>query len=432
MNKLRILFIAIALLLVGCQSANNVRLTDEALMDTVQRQTLKYFTDFAHPISGMARERSDECNYSNEVVATGGTGFGIMAIIVGSDRKFIDRNQAADQIQKIANFLDTCDRYHGAWSHWYNGSTGKSYPFSRTDNGGDLVETAFLIQGLLTARAYFNLDNNQETTLRNKITKLWHEVDWNWYTNNSDSLYWHWSPTFSWAMNMPIKGWNECLITYVLAASSPTHPIDTNVYHSGWTASNHFRLEKSYYGHELALGFPYGGPLFFAHYSFLGLNPKGLKDKYADYWQLNQNHALINYNYCVDNPLKFSGYGEECWGLSASDDYEGYVAHSPTNDRGVISPTAALASFPYTPQQSMDALKHFYYNMDGKIWGEYGFTDAFSDEKNWYANNYLAIDQGPIVVMIENYRSAKIWNLFSSIPEVQLGLERLGFTYTGK
>jgi len=429
MKKFGVLIVGIALLMGACQSTKVAKLSDDALLDTVQRQTIKYFTEFAHPTSGMARERSDERNYSNDVVTTGGTGFGIMAIVVGSERKFYSRSSAADRIQKIANFLDTCDRYHGAWSHWYNGTTGKTYPFSPNDNGGDLVETAYLMQGLLTARAYFNQENEQEANLRNKITKLWSEVEWDWYTRQTDSLYWHWSPTVGWAMNMPIKGWNECLITYILAASSPTHPIDAKVYHNGWTTSNHFHLGKQFYGHELTLGFPYGGPLFFAHYSFLGLNPTGLNDKYANYWQLNQNHALINYEYCVDNPNNFKGYGKHSWGLTASDNYEGYDAHSPSNDKGVITPTAALSSFPYTPKESMAALHHFYYNMNDKIWGRYGFTDAFSEEKGWYADNYLAIDQGPIVVMIENYRTAKIWDLFSSIPEVQQGLKKLGFYY---
>lgn len=429
MNKFGVISIALVFLIGACQSTKVARLSDDALLDTVQRQTIKYFTEFAHPISGMAIERSDERHYSNDVVTTGGTGFGIMAIVVGVERNFYSRSSAIDQIQKIANFLDTCDRYHGAWSHWYNGTTGKTYPFSPNDNGGDLVETSFLAQGLLTARAYFNQENEQETTLRNKITKLWNEIEWDWYTHQSDSLYWHWSPTAGWAMNMPIKGWNECLITYVLAASSPTHPIEAKVYHSGWTTSNHFQLGKQYYGHELSLGFPFGGPLFFTHYSFLGLNPTGLIDKYANYWEQNRNHALINYEYCVDNPNNFKGYGKHSWGLTASDNYEGYDAHSPSNDKGVITPTAALSSFPYTPKESMAALHHFYYNMNDKIWGRYGFTDAFSEEKNWYANNYLAIDQGPIPVMIENYRTGKIWNLFTSIPEIQDGLKKLGFRY---
>lgn len=429
MNKLIYYSIISIAMLCSCQNKTQAQLSDDALLDTVQRQTLKYFVDFAQPRSGMARERSNDQTEGNFIVTTGGTGFGIMAMVVGVNRHFITREAAIRQISKIADFLDTCDRYHGAWSHWYNGNTGKTFPFSQYDNGGDLVETAYLVQGLLAARAYFNSGSPEEVTLQNKITKLWEGVDWNWYTNHTDSLYWHWSPNYQWKMNMPIKGWNECLITYILAASSPTHPIDSSVYHAGWTKSNHFYNGNSYYGYPLALGFPYGGPLFFTHYSFLGLNPNGLSDRYANYGELNRNHTLINYTYCVKNPKHYKGYGENCWGLTASDNYEGYSAQSPTNDLGVISPTAALSAFPYTPEQSMAALKHFYYDLGGKIWGKYGFIDAFSEQKNWYADSYLAIDQGPIVVMIENYRTGLLWNLFSTIPEVQKGLSLLDFKY---
>ncbi|MDP4225345.1 MAG: glucoamylase family protein [Bacteroidota bacterium] len=411
---------------------HQTKLSDKALLNRVESQTLKYFYDFAHPACGMAVERSDTHEYSNDVVTTGGTGFGIMGIVVGVNRGFIKRDVAVNHLLKITSFLDTCQRYHGAWSHWYFGSTGKTKPFSKFDNGGDLVETAYLVEGLLAARQYFRGNDRNEKLLVSKINKLWKSVEWNWYTNNKKLLYWHWSPEYQWAMNFPIKGWNECLITYVLAASSPTHPIDPSVYHQCWVKSDHFFNGKKYYNYRLAVGFPYGGPLFFAHYSFLGLDPRGLSDSYANYWELNRNHTLINYQYCIENPKKYKGYGPDCWGLTASDNYENYSAHSPTNDLGVITPTAALSSFPYTPVYSMKALRHFYYDLGDKIWGTYGFTDAFSESKDWYAGNYLAIDQGPIIVMIENYRSGLIWNLFMSCPEIQKGLKILGFSINEK
>ena len=228
-------------------------------------------------------------------------------------------------------------------------------------------------------------------------------------------------------MNFEIRGWNECLITYVLAASSPRYAICPEVYHRCWAVSDHFTNGRSYYGITLPLGFDYGGPLFFAHYSFMGLDPRGLKDRYADYWEQNRNHTLINREHCVRNPNHFKGYGPDCWGLTASDNFEGYNAHSPDNDLGVISPTAALSSFPYTPEYSMQALKYFYNKKGGMIWGAYGFTDAFSETKNWYATSYLANDEGPIVAMIENYRTGLLWKLFMSCPEIQGGLKKLGF-----
>ncbi|MBK0381251.1 glucoamylase family protein [Mucilaginibacter segetis] len=405
-------------------------LTDSALLDVVQRQTFRYFWDFGHPVSGLARERSNAAfDYGNEVVTTGGSGFGIMALIAADHRKWITHEQAVDRMVKIVQFLYKADSYHGVFPHWLNGETGKTIPFGRKDDGGDLVETSYLFEGLLCAKQYFTADTPKERRIRDMIGWMWSEIEWDWYTRDGrDNLYWHWSPNNGWAMNFPIRGFNECLITYILAASADRYPVTADVYHRGWAQSDFFTNGKTFYGYKLPLGFDYGGPLFFSQYSFMGLNPKGLKDRYADYWVQNQNHTLINRAYCIDNPKKFKGYGENCWGLTASDNYEGYNAHSPTNDLGVITPTAALSAFPYTPEYSMQALRHFYYDLGDKIWGEYGFTDAFSESHNWYAKSYLAIDQGPIVVMIENYRSGLLWNLFMSCPEIQNGLKKLDFT----
>jgi hypothetical protein len=407
-------------------------LSDSALLDVVQRQTFRYFWNYGHPVSGLARERSNEAyGYGNEVVTIGGSGFGIMAMVVAVNRKWITREQAVDRMLKILNFLSRANSFHGVFPHWLHGSTGKVIPFSRKDDGGDLVETSYLFEGLLCARQYYNHDTPKEKELRDKINWLWNDVEWNWYTNGGkEVLYWHWSPNNGWAMNFPIHGFNECLITYVLAASGERYPVSADVYHKGWAKSDFFINGKTFYGIKLPLGFDYGGPLFFSQYSFMGLNPKGLKDRYADYWEQNTNHTLINRAYCVDNPKKFKGYGENCWGLTASDNFEGYNAHSPTNDLGVISPTAALSAFPYTPKYSMQALRHFYYDLGNKIWGEYGFTDSFCESRNWYGKSYLAIDQGPIVVMIENYRSGLLWKLFMSCPEVKKGLRKLDFHST--
>ena len=404
-------------------------LSDTALLTLVQKQTFKYFWDFAHPVSGMARERSNvSFGYGHEVITTGGTGFGIMSIIVAAERGWITRDTAARHLLKMVNFLLKANSYHGVFPHWLNGETGKTIPFSRKDDGADLVETSYLFQGLLCARQYFSAANRIETELRNRIGWMWGEIEWNWFTKaGEDVLYWHWSPNNGWAMNFPVRGFNECLIMYVLAASAERYPVSASVYHRGWAQSNFFKNGKTYYGYTLPLGFDYGGPLFFSQYSFLGLDPRGLKDAYADYWEQNRNHTLINYTYSVTNPKKFKGYGENNWGLTASDTYNGYDAHSPTNDHGTISPTAALSAFAYTPEQSMKALKHFYYDLGDKIWGEYGFVDAFNESQNWYANSYLAIDQGPIIVMIENYRSGLLWKLFMSAPEIQKGLQKLGF-----
>lgn len=393
------------------------------LLSVVQHQTFKYFWDFAHPASGMARER----NTSGDIVTSGGSGFGIMALIVGMERKFITRTEGLTRMEKIVTFLENADRFHGAWSHWINGATGDAVPFSTKDNGGDLVETSFLVQGLLAFRQYLSEAVPAEALLRDRITALWEGVEWDWYRKqNEQVLYWHWSPDYAWDMNFPLYGYFEEQITYVLAASSPTHGIPLSVYTNGYGMNGDIVKNNTYYGYQLPLGAP--APLFWVHYSYLGLNP-AFSDVYANYWEQNVAATRINYAYCVENPRNYVGYSESCWGLTSSDNAHGYDAHSPNNDKGVITPTAAISSIPYTPAESMRALKFFYYSMGDRLWGEYGFYDAFNLTEQWTASSYLAIDQGPIIVMIENYRTGLLWNLFMSAPEVQNGVNALNFLY---
>lgn len=442
--KVCLLTLAIGELLTACSSAKksgrdnrSVSLEYDSIFTVVQRQTFQYFWDGAEPNSGLARERFHvDGHYPQNdkmVVTSGGGGFGVMAILVGIERGFITREQGVHRMERIVDFLEKADRFHGAWPHWWNGETGKVKPFSRKDDGGDLVETSFMLQGLLCVRQYFHKGSDREKALAARIDKLWREVDFNWYRNGKNVLYWHWSPNYAWEMNFPVTGYNECLIMYVLAASSPTHGVPAEVYHEGWARSGAIKDTVTTYGQTLTLahhGAPkYGGPLFWAHYSYLGLDPRGLKDQYADYWEHNKVHTLINRSWCVENPLNYKGYGPQSWGLTSSYSIRGYAGHAPgeKNDLGVIAPTAALSSMPYTPEYSMEAMKHWYNNLKDSIWGPFGFYDAFSETAGWFPKRYLAIDQGPIVVMMENHRSSLLWNLFMSCPEIKQGLKKLGF-----
>lgn len=401
-------------------------MSDEALFDLVQRTTLAYFWDYGHPVSGMARERdNDAFGYSpDDTVTTGGTGFGIMALIAGAERAFLPRDEVIERIHKIVGFLEAADRFHGVFPHFMNGATGRVIPFGEKDDGGDLVETSFLMAGLLTARQWLI---PVRPDLAARIDRLWRDVEWSHHLNDDGALLWHFSPKFGFAMNHAITGWNECLITHLLAAASPTHPVPVTTYHQSWAKGRDFQNGRDYGGVTLPLGPDYGGPLFFAHYSFMGLDPRGLVDAYADYFAQNTAHALINRAHCLTNPGNFAGYGPDCWGLTASDTFDGYNAHSPTNDTGVITPTAALASMPYVPKEALTALRGFLTAMDGRLLGPRGFADAFSPARDWVAQSHLAIDQAPIVVMIENHRSGLLWNLFMSAPETLEGLTRLGF-----
>ncbi|MFN8288759.1 MAG: glucoamylase family protein [Chitinophagaceae bacterium] len=403
-------------------------ISDNALLDSVQKRTFRYFWEYGHPVSGLARERS---NASPETVTSGGSGFGIMCIPVAVSRGWITRSEGLTRMQTIVGFLkNTAQKFHGAFPHWLNGSTGVVIPFSTKDDGADLVETSYLMAGLLTARQYFNGADPGETGLRNDINTLWNNVEWSWFRQGGQNvLYWHWSPNYAWQMNVRIQGWNECLITYIMAASSTTFAIPQVVYKEGFARNGGMANGASYYGYPLPLGPANGGPLFWAHYSFLGINPNGLSDTYASYQAQVVNHSKINYEYCRANPRGYFGYSASCWGLTASDVPTGYNANEPNNDIGVISPTAALSSFPYTPAESMNALKFFYYKLGDRMWKQYGFVDAISLKDGWFADSFLAIDQGPVMIMIENYRSGLVWNLLTSCPEIKNGMKNvLGFS----
>ena len=454
MIKISVLFIAFTFL--GCSSFSDksnesvkvktpgAQVTDEELIDLVQKQTFAYFWEYAEPNSGLARERFHPDGFYPEndahVVTTGGSGFGLMAIVSGMSRGYVTKEEGTKRLNKIANFLAKADRFHGAWSHWIDGNTGKVKPFGIKDNGGDLVETSFLAAGIIVVREYLKNGTADEKAVSLKFDKLWKGIDWQWYTNNQNKLYWHWSPNYNWDMNFALEGYNECLITYVMAASSPSHPITPAAYHEGWARNGGIVSNKTKYNLPLILKHngaeEFGGPLFWAHYSYLGLDPNQLMDKYANYWDLNSNHTKINYLYAIANPKSYKGYGANYWGLTASysrneDGSVGYDAHMPSNDKGVITPTAAISSIVYTPNESKAFIRNLYENYKNDTWGVAGFYDAHSQQYQWTTKRYLAIDQGPEMVMLENYRTGLIWNLFMNAPEVKQGLIKLGF-HSGK
>ncbi|MVZ66938.1 beta-glucosidase [Sphingobacterium sp. DK4209] len=412
-------------------------LENDSLLTKIQKQTFQYFWEGAEPITGLARERihidGEYPQNDRNVVTIGGSGFGLMSLLVGIERGFISKSEGEERLHRILDYLTRIPRFQGAWAHWYHGNVGEVKAFSEKDNGGDIVETAFLAQGLLVVREYFKNGTEIQKEIANKADNLWRGINWKHYTNGQNVLFWHWSPVYEFGMNHAIQGYDECLISYVLAASSPTHAIDSAVYYQGWARNGTIKTDIKKFDiptivkHNAKEGEV--GPLFWAHYSFLGLDPNGLEDKYVSYGDAVVNHAKINIAYADANPKQFIGYGhDKAWGWTASYSVTGYDAHHPDNDKSVVSPTAALASMPYTPKESIAFANYLFNNLGDKVWGPYGFYDAFSETKNWYPKRYLAIDQGPIVVMIENYRTGLIWNLFMNAPEIRLGLKKLGFT----
>ncbi len=427
-------------------SATTRQFTDDELLTMIQAAHFRYYWEGAHPEAGLALESIPGDPHE---VALGAAGFGIFAWIVGAERGFISRVQLIERMHKALAFLSTADRYHGVWAHFIDGRTGQTIPeFGQYDNGGDLVETAFMVQALLTARQYLDRDTDDERSIRATITRLWEEVEWNWYRNPADPafLYWHWSPDYEWHINHRLIGWNETLIVYLLAVASPTHPIPPELYHTGWAsqseiaqnyragwgqtgAGSRYTNGETYYGIKLDVGVGTGGPLFFTHYSFLGFDPRGARDAYCDYAENNRNITLINYRYCVANPGGYAGYSDACWGLTASDDYAGYAARDANepNDNGTITPTGALGSFPYTPEESLRALKYFYRELGSSLWGIYGFRDAINLTQDWVSGIFMGLNQAPITVMIENYRTGLLWRSFMSNPEIGEMWKKLRF-----
>ncbi len=420
-------------------------MTDDELLTMVQRETFEYYWDGADPHSGMTRENIPG---DDRLVATGASGLGIGAIVVGVNRNFITRAQGLARMEKIVTFLEHADHYHGAYSHYMNGATGKTMPlFGMLDNGGDLVETSFLMEGLLTARQYFNGPNKEEKALYRRITALWEMVDWAWYRQNSQSdfLYWHWSPEWSYKIHHPLIGFNETMITYLLAMASPTHGVPASMYYSGWASQSeraqeyragwgntkdgdHYGNGNTYYGIKLDVGVGPGGPLFFTDYSFFGFDPHALHDRFtSSYFENNRNIARINHAYCVANPKHYAGYGADAWGLTAADTPDGYAASAPdaADDHGTIAPTGALAAFPYTPEFSMAALKHDYRDLGGELWGAYGPRDAYDATRHWVSPIFMGLNQAPIVDMIENYRTGLLWKNFMANPEITSMLHNL-------
>ncbi len=425
-------------------NAKTKELSDEELLDMVQRAHFNYYWEGAETNSGLSLENIPG---RGNMIASGASGFGIMALIVGTERNFISRKQAIERFLNITSFLEKAEKFHGAFSHFIDGPSGKVVPFfGPKDNGGDLVETAFLVQGLLAAQQYFNRQNDEEKIIREKIQNIWEGIEWSWYQKEPDSqyLFWHWSPDQEWVINHKLIGWNETMIVYLLGIASPTHPIPASLYYSGWASQDeeaqqyrrnwgqtkdgqNYENGNTYYGIPLNVGVSTGGPLFFIHYSYLGPDPHQINDTYTNYFENNRNIALINYRYCLENPENHQGYGADCWGLTASDGPWRYSASEPKPemDDGKMTPTGALASFPYTPEKSMAALKNYYRNYGHFLWGEYGFRDAFNLDENWCSEIFMGLNQAPIVVMIENHRTGLIWDLFMKNQDVQNALKKI-------
>ncbi|GJM62665.1 glucoamylase family protein [Persicobacter diffluens] len=405
--------------------------SDEELLDMVQRYTFRYFWEGAHPQSGMVLERFKD-HLKGNIAASGATGFGLMAIPVGIERGFISREEGAERVLKILNFLKKADRFHGVWPHWMHAETGQARPFDEKDDGGDLVESSHLLAGMEAVKSYFLEAREAEGDIRVLAQELIDGVEWDWYVKESPYLRWHWSPNFKFEGSQRIEGYNQTLMTYMLAIGMKNE-IGSAYFKEGWTNvnNNHFLNGREYYGMYLPMGNPnYGGAIINSIHSHFLINPFGLQWEEISFEEQVVNQAKINFAYCVDNPKSHSGYSKDCWGIGPADNPWGYEMHHPgPKDNGTIAPSAALGIFPYTPEESMRALKHFYRERGKELFGYYGFHDSFNDNAQWVADTYVGNSKAATLLMIENYRSGLLWKLGGNSALIQNGLKFSGFRY---
>jgi hypothetical protein len=406
------------------QQATTAPAVSDALLDEVQRAGVQFFLEEPNPVSGLSREYS---NQRPELCATGATGMGFFNLVVGAERGFIARDQAARRMQKCLHFLaERVDRFHGVFPHWFDGQTGKVIPFSKFDDGSDLVETAYLAEGLLEAREYYTASNDVETDVRNLADRLWREIDWSWHVHDdgqSAYLLWHWSPNYQFEKNHHITGFNECQIAYILALASPTHPIPQKCYWTGWAGPD-YSMPRDDFGIHVQIGRSMRMPMFFCHYSYLGLDPHALPFGGQTYFDQFRELCKVQVAYAKTQSNIYKGYGP-LWGLTACKGPDGYKAFAPGRDNGTIAPTAALSSMPYDPQDSLSCLEELELHYREKLWGRFGFADSFNLSRDWVSTDYLGIDVGPIAPMIENYRTGLCWKTFMKAPEIAVALRRI-------
>jgi hypothetical protein len=416
-------------------SAKATPYDEAAFLTELQEAGFRYFWEMAHPVSGLSRENLP--GWDRNLCSIGSTGFSMFNYIVGVERGFITRKQAAERVLKATDFLlNDVDRFFGIYPHWVNGETGKVIPFEVGNDGSDMVETSFLVMGLFAAREYFDGTVATEQKIRIKVNKVWESIDWISHAttrpDGTKALYWIWSPTKKEFMNLYCQGFSECQMLYLLAMSSPTHAVSDDFYWEGWEQQGFY---EKYTMHGVELDFPwtYRIPLFPAHYSYMGLDPNKIKFKGKPYYDILKNWCLAQYRYFPTRKDDFKGYEHPLWGLTASINPSGYKAHAPGDawehsvnlDDGTVAPTAALSSMPYLPAESKAAMTEMFTKYGDRLWGPFGFYDAFNLTVDWFPKEYLSIDVGPIAPMIENHRTGKCWDVFMQAPEIQKTIKRI-------
>jgi hypothetical protein len=414
----------------------------DKLMNDEQEAAVRFYVDEALPASGLSPEGRP--GWGPTITAIGASGMGIENIIVGVERGFIPRQEGLDLILRQLRFLDTkAEKQKGAFGHWMDDGSGEIKPFMNPGTSVDLVETAFLIEGVIIAREYFKGDTPEEKELREIANRLSANVEWdkfmaraekdpsnpkktNWvHETNAPVMIWHWHPVDGFS-DVPVKGFNEALMCYLLGIGSETHPINPQSYYEGWMDPQRgLGKAREDFGIKHSLGYGVGWPLFFAHYTFIGYDPKQVSYDGKSYFDHFVDACRIQQLYAKSRAGEFKGF-DTLWGQAASLYPKGYRPNEPgPRDDGTIASTAALSSMPYLPEAVIPCMESMYLNYGDRLWGPYGFYNAINPTQNWVGQKYIGIELGPIAPMIENYRSGLFWKLFMQSPEARRAAKKI-------
>jgi hypothetical protein len=439
----------VILLVVACQPKQQSLNGDSAVfLDSLSKHTFNFFWETADSNTAQIPDRWPTPSFSSIAA----TGFGITSYLIGAERGYITRAQAAERVLKTITFLHQLPKgdstsgvvgYKGFFYHFIDMKTGHRFRNVELST----IDTGLLMAGILSAQSYFDGDNEKEQQIRAIADSLYLAIEWDWAMNNEQTMTMGWHPEKGF-IESRWRGYNEAMILYVLALGSPTHTIPAE----SWTAWTSTYQWANYYGQE-HVNF---GPLFGHQYSqmyidFRGIYDPYMKDKGIDYFENSKRATYANRAYCMANPGHYTGYSTNIWGLTACDgpgnsnkinpniSFMGYHARGAAqyynDDDGTITPTAAGGSIAFAPEICIPALQAMYEQYGDKIYTRYGFVDAFNlsienkdGSTGWVDTDHLGIDQGPILIQAENYRSELVWNLMKKNPYIINGLKKAGFS----
>ncbi|MFH1258213.1 MAG: glucoamylase family protein [Elusimicrobiota bacterium] len=429
-NKLfKIGFLALLLLLTAHPPVTAGVLTDDELLELVERRAFDFFWEEANPSNGLIKDRANNFTPDDYAVASiASVGFGLTAICIADARGWISSEEAYDRVlTTLRTFRNGgVESVEGFFYHFLDMNTGQR----AWDCELSSIDTTLFLAGALYAGRYF-----RGTPVETLAREIYEQVDWQWMAHNRSNYFvdMGWQNPTDGFLNIYWNSYNEGILLYFLAIGSPTHPIDSDVWKFiGRPVGSYGEYNFVYVGQN---------SLFAHQYPYLWLNLKNRKDgKGYDYFDNSRKATLANRQYCIDNQASFSTYGTNSWGITACDGPDGYKAYTapPTGslikDDGTIAPTAAGGSLIFTSTESIAVLRNFYQTYSettNRLWGRYGFSDAFNlsvSSAGWFGQDVIGIDQGAILLAIENYRSGLVWDDFMKIDCIQTAMSKLNFT----